>query len=84
MKLLVVFLFISMIQFAWSVNLQDVFDELTECGVAWAEDSIDCVMSKINMNMDIDLEKAINTLQICGFTIGDDSIECLKNVVIGA
>ena len=84
MKLLVASLFVTMIQFAWSVNPQDVFDELSECGVAWAEDSIDCVLSKVNLKMDIDLEKAINTLQICGFTIGDDSIECLKNVVIGA
>ena len=84
MKLFVVLLFISMIQFSCSVVPQDVLDELSECGVAWAEDSIDCVLSKIDMKMDIDLEKAINTLQICGFTIGDDSIECLKNVVIGA
>ena len=84
MKLFVVLLFISMIQFAWSVVPQDVLDELNECGVAWAEDSINCVLSKVDMKMDIDLDKAINTLQICGFTIGDDSIECLKNVVIGA
>ena len=57
-----------MIQFAWSVNPQDVFDELTECGVAWAEDSIDCVMSKVNMKMDIDLEKAISIRNARGVT----------------